>query len=513
MNPQPRVRDNQLWLALRLPDLPLNALGLDADARQALVVAERQRVVCTNAHGQSAGVEPGADITTAELLSGCETHPRDRELEQQALAALADRLYQFTPYIQTYTSKTTAEAGLLLELSRCLKLFGGLTMLAERIFADLRSTPYRFVFGLAHTAPAAWLLSFQHYAITGSEHAQLFCERLKDVPVHWLQDYPQAVEALQKTGFNTLGDVVKQVNAQSISSIKKRFGKAFAEAISDIFAIEQTFTQTSLFAKPAQVYQPQEFFFDTLQFDYPISQSEQLRWPMEIMLQKLAQYLRKRQLQCQHIEWLLYDIHHNSEKLSVYCDNAQSHWQLLHELTCIQLEQKQLPFEVNALELICRNTTALQSRSQALVLDDHSSNNRKSERRSQNFALTAAKLKARLGESALYKISYCDSHIPEHSNARIATHTKSQQQLPACQSLALRPTWLFDAPLPVEVRRQGLFWRGRVQLLTGPERIEGNWWHKTTARDYYLAQRQDYLRLWVFLDLRSNEWYVQGVFA
>lgn len=507
------LRDEQLWLALRLPDLPLHALGLDADASQVLVVAEKQQVVWVNAHGHDTGIKLGTDINTAELLSGSKAHPRNRQLEQQVLAMLAERLYQFTPYIQIHTSKATAEAGFLLEVSRCLKLFGGIKTLTERISNELANCSCRVTCGLAHTPQAAWLLSFQHYEITGTEHAQLFHERLKMLPVECFHDYPKALEALKKTGFSTLGDVIKQVDAQSISTIKKRFGQDFAQVLSDIFAIEQTSQQASLFTKPAEVYQPKELFFETLQFDYPVSQSDQLQWPMEIMLQKLADYLRKRQLQCHNIEWLLYDIHHNSEKLSVYCDNAQSQWQLLHELTCIQLEQKQLAFEVDAIELICRDTTVRQSRSQTLALDRHGSNSHKSECRSQNFALTAAKLKARLGESALYKISYCDSHIPEHSNTCIATHVKSQQQLPTCHSFALRPNWLFDTPLPVEVRRQGLFWRGRVQLLTGPERIEGNWWHESTARDYYLAQRQDYLRLWVYLDLRSNAWFVQGVFA
>ncbi len=499
----------RLWLALRLPELPLNALGFDADTPRALAITEKQQVVCSNAHARAMGIIPGTNATTARLLGDCELLPRDSLQEQQALAQLAERMYQFTPYIETYSNKTQAEAGLLLEVSRCLKLFAGLKPLAERIFASLQATPYCFECGLAHTAKGAWLLSYQQHALTGNEHKDLFLQRLQTVPVQWLHDYPQAVEALQKSGFHTLGDISRQIDAQTISSIKKRFGAPFTQAVCDIFAIEQSFLQSSLFEQPVAVYRPQEFFFDSLQFDYPVSLTEQLQWPIESMLQKLTQFLRKRQLQCQHIEWKLYDIHHNSEWLQVHCDSGQSHAQLLCELTRVQLEQRQLPFEVDTLELICRHTSPVQNRSQNLDFDG----SHPQQRQTQNFAVTAARLKARLGERALFKIGYCDSHIPEASSLALATGEPVNQQLPEPQQQALRPTWLFDTPLPVQEQRQGLYWRGQLQILAGPERIEGNWWDTPTARDYFMAQRQDYLRVWIFHDLHKQQWFVQGVFG
>lgn len=502
-------RTPKLWLALRLVDLPLSALGIDSRSTKVIAVAEKQQIIFANAKARSIGIKRGMNTTTARLLGECDILERNPALEQKALAQLTERMYQFTPYIETYISTVTPETGLLLELSRCLKLFSGLLPLSERIFNDLHDTPYRFEHGLAHTSKGAWLLSYQPYAITGKENEHLYLQRLKQTPIQCLNDYPEAVSALNKMGFSTLGDIAVQISEQSISSIKKRFGKSFTQTICDIFSIEHNFSQSRLFSHQAETYQPQEIFFSNLQFDYPVSQVDQLYCPMGNMLGKLNDYLRKRQLECQKIEWKLYDIHHNSETLTIYCDSVQSHSQILLELTRVQLEHRELPFEVDSLELLCRQTIPIKNNNQIFNFE----NNAQSVRCMQDFAITVAKLKARLGEAAVFKIGYCDSHIPEKSNITLATSDAPNQTLPELHQKALRPTWLFDPPIPITERQQGLYWRGPLQLLAGPERIEGNWWQTATARDYFLARRQDHVRLWIFLDLHKNEWYVQGIFG
>src|SRR5690606_8764539 len=114
------------WLAMRLVGLPLNALGIDSATPQALAITQIQRVVCSNAEAQARGVLVGMDITTAQLLcqgaSQYAVQARNTILEHQALEQLAEQLYQFTPYIETYSCQTKAAARLLLEVSRCLKL-------------------------------------------------------------------------------------------------------------------------------------------------------------------------------------------------------------------------------------------------------------------------------------------------------------------------------------------------------------------------------------------------------
>jgi protein ImuB len=508
-------KNSRLWLALRFHTLPLEAinvnkkLALDAHAEQAIVVTEMQRVIYANEPARAAGVTCAMDATTAQLLSNCVVHVRNKDKEAQVLSELSAQLYQFTPYLEIYNCEYHPHCGLLLEISSCLKLFSGVQFLTSKIFTHLQTTSYSFKYGLAHTAKGAWLLSFNHVDITGKETKTYFCERLKSLPIQLLYDFPSAVDTLEKTGFKTLGDLVQQIDERKISSIKNRFGVNFTEAICDIFAIEQNFQQSSLFIKPLPVYKPVEFFLENIQFDYPITQNDQLYYPVEHLLQNLSEYLRHRQLECQHIEWTLIDIYKNTFLLPVHSDSPESQWQLLYDLTLIQLDSRELPFEVDSLTLTCRHTSPIQNRNQLLAFDHH----RKSRTSSHSFSITIAKLKARLGDTAIFKISYCDALLPESSSLKIPLHENANQHLPNIHKKALRPTWLLPTPELIEERKQGLYWRGKLTLLVGPERIRANWWGKPVARDYFVAQRHDHVRLWIFLDLHQKTWHVHGIFA
>jgi len=505
---------NRLWLAVRFPHFVFQAQGLSLTEDTLSVVAEKQKVIWASPTATEAGVCLGMAATTAEVLTGAMAQIRNPLAEQQCLQELSDWAYQFTPYIQIYQSSSatqTAQMGLLLEISSCLDLFKGVNSLIEELEKGLQQKSLSFVIGQAHSAYAAWLLSFFHYAVIHNTNvdentSDLFIERLKQLPIQLLHDYPKIVDALDKTGFNTLGDIARQIQAQSISSIKKRWGAEFTDMLSELFVLDADFQQAALFTKPVNYYQPTEYFQEQIQFDYPIANSEQLEKPIEDLLKKLAAYLLKRQLDSQQIEWTLSDIYHRQQTIAIYADNSQSHWKLFYDLTLIQLESRELSFEVDCLSLKVQHLLPAQKQTHQFNFNQQDTKNNQ-----QNFTITAAKLKARMGDVAMAKVSYRDSHIPEVSNQLIAVNKPSQQVLPDIHEQGLRPSWVFKKPIEID-DKQGLFWRGRLQLLVGPERIQGNWWKKPTARDYFLAQRQDDIRLWIFWDLHQQAWFVQGVF-
>ena len=54
----------------------------------------------------------------------------------------------------------------------------------------------------------------------------------------------------------------------------------------------------------------------------------------------------------------------------------------------------------------------------------------------------------------------------------------------------------------------------RLELKSGPERIESGWWDgMDVVRDYYVAQGRNGSQLWVFRDRSSGAWFVHGLFA
>jgi protein ImuB len=510
-------RREPLWLALRFPDLPLAALAPDQASDSSsfpVIVAEKHQVIYANRLARKADVTAGMDITTAQLLSDCRILPRNITAERKTLDALCEQLYRFTPHIRVQTSKGTCHAGLLLEISTCLRLFGGAARLCSLVLDYLTALNHPVVWATGHTDQAAWLLTFGNTLattedVTGEETRETYTERLNQLPINVFTEFPQQVDALDKMGFATLGDIARQIRAQSVASFTKRLGADFAGTIQAIYDIDQGFNQPALFSKPVDTYVPDEVFREEVQFDYPLALVDHLKAPIETLLQQLAEFLRTRQLECQHIQWRLADIYHREQFLQVVSDTGQSDWPLFRDLTLIQLENTPLPFEVDSLELYCNDLMPRQARTANLDFTGEAS----MRGAAQELAITMAKLKNRVGDSAVRKVSYEDSPLPELSHAIVALADKCRQNLPDAHRQSLRPSWLFIKPQPVEERRQQLYWRGALTLAVGPERVVGQWWNEPVARDYYLAHRQDNVPVWAFQDLYTKEWFVHGVFA
>lgn len=501
--------NSRRWLAVRCTDLPLSALKFADAFDKPTVVIDKKSVVFANTLAEEGGACVGMDITTAQLLTACTAIARDKSQEQQTLHELSELLYQFTPYIESYCSAETADSGLLLEISSCLKLFSGVKSMTDAIANCLQQTGHKFIFGLSYSAKAAWFLSFAEYEITGDETHPVFVERLNALPIDLLLDYPKELESLLKTGFRCFGDLARQIQQKSLRSFKKRLSDEFIDLLCDLYNIDQIFQQSSLFKKPRDIYKPDEWFEGDIQFEYPVTLVDQLKSAIELLLQKLSDYLRKRQQQCQHIEWIISDIYHHKEIIKVNSDTPQNHWQLLYDLSLIQFENKELPFEVDTIKLVCHHRLEIQHPTQTLDYE----HTRKRKKSAQDFAVTIAKLKARLGDAAVYKLSYQDSRVPELTNTEVTLAEKSNQELPNIHRKALRPTWLLPKPERIEERNKRLFWNGYLNLVNGPERIIGHWWDQPMARDYYLARRQDHVHVWIFFNLYDKQWYAQGVFS
>jgi protein ImuB len=90
-----------------------------------------------------------------------------------------------------------------------------------------------------------------------------------------------------------------------------------------------------------------------------------------------------------------------------------------------------------------------------------------------------------------------------------------------------QPTFVLAEPLPLATKGPRPMYQGVLQLLAGPHRVEGGWWHRTedaegeqsmlnVQRDYYVALSPHAGVLWVFQARLAGEqtaWYLQGMFA
>jgi protein ImuB len=54
----------------------------------------------------------------------------------------------------------------------------------------------------------------------------------------------------------------------------------------------------------------------------------------------------------------------------------------------------------------------------------------------------------------------------------------------------------------------------RVQHAVGPERIESQWWEgRWERRDYYRVQTETGERVWIYQEIGTGRWWLQGEFA
>jgi protein ImuB len=88
-------------------------------------------------------------------------------------------------------------------------------------------------------------------------------------------------------------------------------------------------------------------------------------------------------------------------------------------------------------------------------------------------------------------------------------------------TLRERPARFFERPasLDAEIGAAGeivsarlLGRRRKVEAYAGPERLCGQWWEDTYARDYYRVHFEGLGQAWIYRDQRDGRFYLQGMF-
>ncbi len=514
-----RTLPQTLWVAIRLTHLPLEALGIQRHT-QNIMVSYKNKICVTSDNLYNLGVEPGTSTTTAQLLQSNEDstpyriYERELDSEEKSLKRICEALYNITPHIEHYRTlheKTHEDIGVIIEISRCINLFKGISSLLNLMNASLAPLGFSYDSALGHTKHIAWLLTFSNtdqniQEIKNSKN--FFINQLKPMSLTLIHEHKNSVSQLNRSGFFTFSDLISHIETASFHSLRKRFSEEFCQYLADVLDIDNTLQQGTLFKTPVGTYLPEHIFIESIQFDYPVSNCEQLDYPVKTLLTYLTKELVKQQKQTKQLFWCLYDIYQNQEKFSVCIERLHSDEKLAKELTMIHLENQPLPFEVDVLELRCEHIFPVHFENR------NTHNDHQYDIEQHALATVTAKLNTRLGEKSVFSLSPKDSHIPELSFSKSnICNIKPSKKMNSPTIYTDRPSWIFNIPVKIGQQQNALFWKGKLELLQGPERIEGLWWKKPTGRDYFVAKRDDHVRLWVFHDLYKNEWFAHGVFA
>lgn len=200
----------------------------------------------------------------------------------------------------------------------------------------------------------------------------------------------------------------------------------------------------------------------------------------------------------------------------------------LCRLLAENLAKVELEAPVLDLELVADDVRPLEVASASLLPD--------AVNKGESLNLLLERMAARLGpERVLRPVLVADHRIEwmQHwqpaseyrSNGKGAGKGKAKSKPAEAVSMP-QPTFVLATPLRLAMRGPRPMFQGPLQLLAGPHRVEGGWWHRVkdetgekthlVRRDYWVAMSEHAGFLWVFQGRLAEEetgWYLHGTFA
>lgn len=488
-----------LWLCIHLPALPLEiftrhqARHFYQNQSGGKAIVEQQTIISLDSAAETAGVQRGMSITTAYTLSdSLQVKQRDTPKEQQALQELAHWAYDISPAINVYNSNS-----LMLEVGGVLKLYGGLNNVLHRLHDGLTKMGYQHQYGIAHTPKAAHLAA--HTTPNSSQYfnhdtqqfdTAAFKSALNTVALSALNQGDTLQRKFKQLGLTTVGELMQL----PISAVGKRFGANFLRYFAEL---------RGEISDPQTAIKPPESFSRSFFFNQNVEHVGGLRFPMKRLLSELCDYLQQHQWRCESIEWRLSCHNGNNQTLLLPLHSHSSSHEALFELSQLRFESVKLRGPVEQISLHSRQFSPLECVNNTLF-DEAKANT--------NIGGLIDKLHTKLGRNNVYQLQAKHSHVPEQAFAQLDANSNQPVQMDLGFG-AKRPTWLLPKPEPIKQTQDGLYWRGKLTLIEGPERVQSQWHQHAIVRDYFTARHESGEVYWVYHNQHNNQWFTHGVFS
>jgi protein ImuB len=477
-----------LWLAVYLPDLPLEGLVGEAAGAGPVAVVEdpgaRRRVLVCNAEARAGGVHPGMSLVAAwALLPALRPVERDRGAEARALARVAAWAGQFTPAVSLLPDQ-----GLVLEVGGSLALFGGPDALWERVRQGLSDLGLRAALAAAPTALGAWWLARAGGRVRVRDQ-QALADRLGRLPLACADLPADQRVRLAGMGVLTLGDLMRlprdglarRLGGEVVESLDRALGRA---------------------PDPRRPYVPPRAFRGRLVLPAGVTEAGALRFPLHRLVLELVGHLRAVGGGVERVTVTLEHPRAPATRLTVGLAGPSRDGRHLQALLGERLARVALPAPVEGVALEAGRIVDLAAASLDLFAG--------ADPWREDWRELVDRLRARLGEAVVQGLATVADHRPERAWRRAPAGAADPGG-----EIGPRPLWLLDPPSPLATRDAHPCWGGPLTLRAGPERIEGGWWDgEDVARDYYVAENPAGERCWVFQERRSGRrWFLQGIFS
>lgn len=498
-----------VWLGIHLLQPRLDAYRDGAGGGPEVVLHQGQVWACGSQAWQ-AGVRPGMKQAGARvLLPEVDFLPRQAEREQQLRHAIELALLPFSPLLAWHR-----EDALVMDIAASLALFGGVRRLYARVGESLRQQGVAARLALAPSASGACLLA----RAPGVRRRRVLrlprlAVCLDALPLALLEEDGRRHGWLAALGCETLGALRRLPRA----GLRERQAEGL------LLQLDQAYGKTDACYEWVR---PPEHFRSQVHSLFAVERHDALCRLAQRLLAQLVAWLDARQLAVSELRW---DLHHEGRQQSrprtpLEMKLAQPAWDAGHlaHLLAERLARQPLPAPVTAMVLEALACQARPGVSGNLLAQAGASG--------EAGALQDI-LAARLGMENILLARPVADHRPERaccwlpyssSLARAGTPGGPEGARECVADRAARPFWLLEAPLPLAVAADGAPVHGgaRLQLVSGPERIEDGWWEGTLARDYFMARQEaSGVRYWVFRQRQPGAaaqeaaWFLHGVYA
>ena len=415
---------------------------------------------------------------------------------RQALAVWA---LQFTPRV------AIADEAVLMEVAGSLRLFGGRRALTERVWAESQELG---VCQLAWAPNSLAALALARGGIDNGWCAPL-ASLLDALPLHTLSATRPHATTLAHIGCRTLGDL----RALPRGGVARRFDKQLLHALDQAHGLAP---------EVHQWIELPETFDARLELMHSVEDASALLFGARRLLLQLCGWLRARHsgVTAFTLHWA-FDAMRSREvgegdHLTIGTAQPMRDVEHLSRLLAEHLARVELAAPVGDLRLTADAVHKLPPTSHSLLPD--------SVQPGETLHLVLERLAARLGPERVRRPLLAEDHRPE-AVCRWQAAPLALPRQAAVSPEGPQPSFLLPAPLKLALRGHRPIYQGELQLLAGPQRVEGGWWDRlpgagegrtrNVARDYWVALSEHAGVLWVF-QTRLDEapaWYLHGHFA
>ncbi len=405
------------------------------------------------------------------------------------------------------------EEAVLAEVQASARLFGGLELLRQ--FMEDGAAEIGAHIAWAPTGLAALALGRQG---RNDGFSQTLTKVLDALPLSSLTQVARHEATLARVGCRTLG----AVRALPRGGLGRRFDKQLLATLDQAYGLRpEAYEWLTL----------PESFSTRLEFVSRVETAPGLLFGAHRLLVQMASWLCARRLGATAftLRWF-HDVMRpkdagTSGELTIR--TAQPMQSVAHfaRLLSEHLAKTKLLAPVGDIELVATEVASVVENSRSLLPETAS--------KGVSIELALERIQARLGASCVRRpvlapdhrlewMQRWESSTPSGTKGARAAN-KGEGSEPYALPL---PTWVLPEPLRLPEREHVPIYQGRLQMLLGPDRVEGGWWHRSSEesdaqplnvqRDYWLALSPHAGVLWVFQQRLAGDetaWFLHGHFG